>query len=419
MVYERSSTFPHGGDWVTYGESYGGEILDFSANVSPLGLPASVKEAICSSLETASRYPDPECRRLRRAIADKYGLSCEDILCGNGAADLIYRLAYAAWPGKALVPAPDFQEYEAALRQVGCEVVYWEWMGGMAAQEAELEQAAGRLDLLGGSFGREAEPEAKSGQESGRLDLIGGFLEGGADQKPKLRQLTRMPDLPATMLEDGLEMVILSNPNNPSGLIYSRDSLEKLLMQCEERNILLVADECFMDFVESRERCTLLSLVERYRCLCVLRAFTKFYGMAGLRLGWCATSNRDLIERMGKAGPPWSVSMPAQEAGVAALRDEGYEACLRELISEERCRMQGRLRDMGFFVLPGEANYVLFHAGQADLACRLMERGFAIRDCSNYRGLGKGWFRAAVRLREENEALMEAVRQVFAERFSI
>lgn len=375
----EADRFPHGGDWAAYEENCGGEVLDFSANVSPLGLPDSVKDAVVSSLGYAHRYPDPECRKLRNAIADKYKLNSESVFCGNGAADIIYRLAYAARPRRALVFAPDFCEYESALTEVGCEVLRWRWM----------EEAA---------------------------------------------EKDRLTDFPASLPED-LDLIIFSNPNNPSGYMFKTEFLHDLLRQCGEKNILLVVDECFMDFTENGDEQSMLNLVSRYSglcpdrtaerqeigdmlafvpkhpCLCVLRAFTKFYGMAGLRLGWCAASDKNLIDRMKKAGPPWSVSTPAQAAGVAALSDDGYARKLRRLITEEREWMLNELRKLGMRCVCGTANYILFYTEDLNLRQFLMDRGIAIRDCSNYAGLGPGWFRVAVRIREENEILIESLRK--------
>ena len=202
---------------------------------------------------------------------------------------------------------------------------------------------------------------------------------------------------------------MLSNPNNPSGCLYSPDFLRELTAKCEQNQILLVVDECFMDFVDSAHTYSLLEFVAECRNLVVLRAFTKFYGMAGLRLGWCATSNADLIAGMKKAGPPWSVSIPAQAAGIAALSEEAYADRLRGYISAERQQLQSGLQGLGFQVVSGAANYILFYTERTDLAQLLLERGIAIRDCSNYVGLGPGWYRVAVRLREENERLLREI----------
>ena len=115
-------TLTHGGDWMGYREQFGRDALDFSANVSPLGLPKGVADAITAALPQADRYPDPLCRTLRAALSEAEGLPAEQILCGNGAADLIFRLALAVKPRRALVTAPTFAEYATALETVGCTV---------------------------------------------------------------------------------------------------------------------------------------------------------------------------------------------------------------------------------------------------------------------------------------------------------
>ena len=112
----------HGGDWAGFEAQSGRPPLDFSANVSPLGLPESVRRAVEASLPHADRYPDPLCRALRAKLAPHEGIPAESILCGNGAADLIFRLAWAAKPRTALVTAPTFAEYAAALESAGCAV---------------------------------------------------------------------------------------------------------------------------------------------------------------------------------------------------------------------------------------------------------------------------------------------------------
>ena len=368
--------FEHGGNWAGYEEICGEEILDFSANVSPFGLPENVREAASASLKNAYRYPDLECRNLRNAIADKYDLCSDHVLCGNGAADLIYRIAYAAKPRRAIVPAPDFSEYEKALQQVGCEIKHWEWMRGDCTIGKTLPKGS-QIEVT----------------ECGKIQI----------------GLVPASDLSDYILIEDIDMIILSNPNNPSGCLHSPDFLRELAAKCERRQILLVVDECFMDFVDSARTYSLLEFVADCRNLVVLRALTKFYGMAGLRLGWCATSNADLIAGMKKAGPPWSVSIPAQAAGIAVLSEEAYADRLRGYISAECQQLQSGLQGLGFQVISGAANYILFYSERTDLARLLLERGIAIRDCSNYVGLGPGWYRVAVRLREENERLLREI----------
>ena len=146
--------------------------------------------------------------------------------------------------------------------------------------------------------------------------------------------------------------------------------------------------------------------------LLILRAFTKSCGMAGLRLGYALCRDAELLERMRESGPPWAVSGPAQAAGAAALEEGGCLSRLRQLIQQERPRLAAGLTALGCQVCPGEANFLLFFSPVPDLGERLRKRGILLRACSNYRGLGPGWYRASVRTGEENQALLQTIREV-------
>ena len=375
----------HGGDWYSFQEKRGFLPLDFSANVSPLGLPESARAAAGRALYESARYPDPDCRALRKAIAQEYGVPAEWIFCGNGAADIIYRAAYAARPRRALLLAPCFEEYERALRSAGAEVDFY--------------------------F-----PDA---------------------DRFTIRDASRF----LVLVHPDTDMIILGEPNNPTGLCTDREVLAQIADFCESRGVRLVLDECFMDFVEDSEGRSLIhrwsSLSEEihYRNVCVLRAFTKFYGMAGLRLGWCVIPDLDFLRKVQLAGPPWAVSCAAQAAGIAALKEHGYREELRALVARERPRLAEGLERLGFFVLPGEANFLAFYVpaglypGNTDLTKKraadsmrkkqinldelLRSYGIMIRDLRSFRGLGSGWYRTAVRTKEENERLLNALSEIF------
>ena len=343
----------HGGDWAGYRAEFGRDALDFSANVSPLGLPEGVARAITAALPTADRYPDPLCRELRAKLALHEGVPTEQILCGNGAADLIFRLVWAKKPRRALVTAPTFAEYATALESVGCTVERF--------------------------FLREQEDFA-------------------------------VTDAFCAAIRPGVDMVFLCQPNNPTGQLASPGLVEKLLRRCEACGAILAVDECFLDFLPDADRWTAKPLLES-GSLVIFKAFTKLYGMAGVRLGYCLCGDEALLEKMQAAGQPWAVSSLAQAAGIAALKETAYVDEVRALIAQQRPAMTAGLRALGLRVIDGRANYLLFRA-PADLNERLRPLGTQVRSCANYPGLGPEWYRTAVRTAPENARLLEIMREV-------
>ena len=349
----------HGGDVEGYLRRFGREPLDFSANISPLGLPEGVRRAAAEALGRADEYPDPQCRRLREAIAGKTGLRPGQLVCGCGAADLIYRLALARRPARALVTAPGFFEYEAALATVGCETAFFE----LRAQE--------------------------------NFELTGRFLQA---------------------ITPGLGLVFLCQPNNPTGRAIPRPLLLEILEACRAAGAVLMLDECFVPFLDDPAAGSLQDRLEAYPNLVLLRAFTKLYAMPGLRLGYAATADAALARDLLAAGQPWAVSGPAQAAGIAALREDDYVKKARALVRAERAFLLEGLRAAGAAELGGEANYLFFRSPDPALCEKLLPRGILLRDCANYRGLGPGYCRAAVRTHPENVRFLAAVQEILGNR---
>lgn len=341
----------HGGDIYTYKN-----MLDFSANLNPLGLPGAVLAAAKRGCEQAAAYPDPLCRDLIAALAAHEGVAAEQVICGNGAADLIFRIVWAGRPQAALLVAPGFAEYEQALATVGCRITH----------HYLAEENGWRL---------------------------------GADY---LAALDAAPD-----------MVFICNPNNPTGLTVAPDLLDKILAKCAEKNIRVVLDECFNDFLTDGKAHSRVSQLGDMPNLFILKAFTKTYAMAGLRLGYGLTADGELLARMAEIAQPWSVSTPAQMAGLAALAEAEYVARARALVATERARMLAALDELGCVIYGSQANYVFFKA-RPGLTEDMRGEGILIRDCSNYVGLGAGFYRVAVKLPEENERLLLALQNVLS-----
>lgn len=344
----------HGGDWAGYRARFGHDALDFSANVSPLGLPQGVADAIVAALPTADRYPDPLCRELRTALSRAEQLPEPWILCGNGAADLIYRLVWTLKPRRALLPAPTFAEYAAALESVGCEV------------------------------------KRKTLHEADDFAVTEAFVQA---------------------VNQSIDLVFLCQPNNPTGQITPPELVQRLVRRCADCGAVLVVDECFLDFLQQRDALTAKPLLQAAPNLVILKAFTKLYAMAGVRLGYALCANTALLAKMQAAGQPWGVSSLAQAAGAAALREAAYADAVRALIADQRPKLAAGLRALGLQVIEGSANYLLFRAPET-LGAALQQRGVCLRSCGNYPGLSAGWYRTAVRTAPENEQLLQTMREV-------
>ncbi len=347
----------HGGDILSFREAYGVEPLDFSSNVNPFGLSPLAAQAVQNALHTAHHYPDPHCRRLRAALSQHEGVPVEQILCGNGAADLIFRLVLALHPKKALLLAPSFLEYEQALGLVDCQIQrhYLKREEGFTLTEEILPAITADIDLL-----------------------------------------------------------VLCEPNNPTGRLCPPELLKRILLRCRETGTTLLADECFSGFLDDPAAHSLKPYLTDTPGLFLLKAFTKLYGMAGLRLGYLLSTNTATLEKTARCGQPWPVSSLAQAAGEAALQDAAYLTSSLPEIRRQRGLMAAGLSNLGLCVLPGGANYLFFSSGETRLQALLAQKGILIRSCAAYPGLSPGDYRVAIRQSEENQKLLLALDEVLA-----
>ena len=341
---------------------HGGDIyhhpgcLDFSANCNPLGTPGSVKEAIKESSERIHFYPQVGYQPLREAIAEWEGVPSSWVICSNGAAELIFSLCFAKRFQNAVVAAPTFAEYEQALTGCGCQVKRHALNPDtFCVTEKILEELARDVDAL-----------------------------------------------------------FLCNPNNPTGILTDRELLRKILQICREKHIFLVLDECFLDFVKEPEKFTMKGYLKKYPNLLILKAFTKRYAMAGVRLGYGLTANVHLLEKIGQVTQPWNISSLANDAGIAALKEKDYVEEGRRMVFEQAVYLKETLKKLGLRVYDSQANYIFFY-GPENLWEECEKRGILIRDCSNYPGLSRGYFRIAVRKPEENQKLTEVLTEILKE----
>lgn len=323
--------------------------LDFSANINPLGIPEGVKKAFVSSLDYCEKYPDHNCTELKKAIAEHESCS-ENLICvGNGAADLIYRIVHTFRPKKAVIVSPTFSEYEKALCEIGCDISFYNL------------------------------------NENNSFDIQNDFLN---------------------LIDDDIDMIYITSPNNPTGRIISADLLSCIADKCLKKGCILAADECFMDFSENSDRYSIKNAMNEN--VIILKAFTKIYAMAGIRLGYAVCGDKTTAEKISQNGQYWSVSAVAQQCGIAALREKEYVRKSVEMITAERRYLENELENLGFKVYHSFANYILFRT-DIKIYEYLLDKGILIRKCGNYRELSDNYYRIAVRTHSENLELISTM----------
>ena len=353
---KMKQTAAHGGNIYKKARELGiseSEILDFSANLSPLGIPYGVKKSMVDAIEGLINYPDPDCTLLTEAIAECDCVKVSQILCGNGGADLLFRLALALKPKKALLPVPTFVEYEEALKAVNTQVEHF-----FLAQDFKVKDNI--LDAMKAEH----------------------------------------------------DFMVICNPNNPTGLLVERELLFRILDKAKELGVYVLVDECFLEIYPGEEAYTLKGYLEQYPNLIILKSFTKMYAIPGVRLGYVLSGNEELLLKMKASGQAWSVSHFAQAAGVAALKETDYRKRTIRLIEKENAFMKEALSKLPIRLYDGVVNYLFFQAtGIADLDKKLEKHGIMIRNCSNYVNLSDDYFRVAVRSREDNLKLIYAMEE--------
>ncbi|NTW77454.1 MAG: threonine-phosphate decarboxylase, partial [Syntrophaceae bacterium] len=327
------------------------DILDFSANINPLGAPDWLRPLISSSVSSLVHYPDPHCTELKNAIAERFGITPDEVIAGNGSTEILYLLPRVLSASRAIIPVPSYLDYASAVE-----------LSGIQVEKMPLKE-----------------------EEEFALNI------------PHLAEKLR-----------GDEMVIVGQPNNPTGFFCNDNELRKLAN--DHPNTTFIVDESFINFIEGAQ-----SLIKnRPSNVVVLFSLTKFYAIPGLRLGF-AVADRAIIEQLYKIIPPWTVNTIAQAVGTAAVKDTDYEAESKKFVLEERQWLQNELSNMsGLKVYPGSANFLLIKINRKDksapqLAEKLLKDGIAIRVCDNFAGLDEQFFRVAVRTREENIRLCAAL----------
>ena len=368
----KEKTDFHGGNiYKIFREKNIDKILDYSSNINPYGVPENLKKEIFEKVFVLERYPDPDYIELREKIAEKNNLNIENIIVGNGATEIIFLFMKILSPKKVLIVSPTFGEYERAIKA-----------STLANDSLEINY----FEL----------------KEAENFVLNVKNLE--------------------TELENNYDLLILCNPNNPTGQFLKLKKLEEILKICEQKNTKLFVDEAFVEFVEDWENESIINSKENKENLFVIRAFTKFFAIPGLRLGYGICFNNNLLKKMLEKKEPWSVNNIADLAGKTVLDDENYIQKTKEWIKDQKKYMYENLNkieglrayktEVNFILLKIEDNLLKKGLDVKNLRKKMLEKGILIRDASNFIYLNKHYFRLAIKDKLNNEKVIETLTSI-------
>ena len=352
------------------------EVVDFSANINPLGPSQRGLDALNAQLRYISHYPDATNDDVLNAIADTYGMDKHQIIVGNGAAELLYAICRLPGYTGAFVPAPGFSEYKEALEasKIPVRDIFYR------PREDDNGKPYFEVPYLA-------------------LETFAAELKG----------------------QDGRIIVFLGNPNNPDGTLLDKDHIRTVASMLKDANSLLVIDESFIDFVgndplQDNEH-SIRSLVNEFDNIIVVHSFTKFYAVPGLRIG-AAFTNETLITQLQQYIPSWSVNTLAQAYTKAALNDVDYIKRTKQELNEERAFMYNALDAIeGITVYPHSANFMLFQVNQEGITANyineeLKKYNMIVRNCDSYVGLTNHWVRIAIKDHDTNIKLVDKLTDI-------
>ena len=320
----------HGGNIYKFQREGKNDILDYSSNINPLGVPQKFIDMAKESFDKLVNYPDPYYIELRKKIAEFNSLNMDNIIVGNGATEILFLYIRALKPKKVLILAPCFAEYERALKSVSANIGYFELK--------ESDNFYPNINL-------------KKEIESNNYDLL-----------------------------------LFCNPNNPTGQFIKLEDIKEIVKNCENKNTKIFIDEAFIEFIENWKEKT-VSLLKNKNVF-IMRAFTKFFAIPGLRLGYGIGFNEDILKKMWEEKEPWTVNTFANLAGIVMLDDKEYKT---------------------------ECNFILikiYNISSTSLKDKMIEKNILIRDASNFKFLDYHFVRLAIKDRKSNLKMLEVLADI-------
>lgn len=332
------------------------KIMDFSANINPLGMSNKVKMAIIEGIDQIEKYPDITYFELKNSIAEFEHINSKNLILGNGAAEVLFNIVKGINPKNVLILAPTFSEYEEATKAVEANITLYKL------------------------------------KEENNFNIQEDILN---------------------YISADLDLIFICNPNNPTGVITSKKVLEKILITAKKNKVMVLIDESFLDFIE--ENLSMISYIQEYENLIIIKSLTKLFALPGIRIGYGISSNEKLKQNVNKISPAWNVNILAEIATKVALKDNNYIKKSLEFIRNEKIYLYNELKKIKQIkVYEASANFILLKIDdKTNLKDELLKNNILIRSCNNYEGLDNSYYRIAVRTHEQNIKLIESLFKIY------
>lgn len=333
------------------------ELIDFSANINPIGVNKNVKMELIRAIDKIERYPDITYYDLKSSISKFEDIEVKDLTLGNGAAEVIFNLVRALKPRKVLIPAPTFGEYEEAVLSINGSIEYY---------------------YLG---------------ENNNWNISEEILN---------------------YINEDIDMIFICNPNNPTGNLTNKDTILSIAKKALKTSTIVVIDESFLDFVKENNNYTAVDLLSDYKNIFILKSMTKFFAIPGIRIGYGISKNQDVIRKIDDISVPWNVNIMAERASIVALEEKDYIDDTIAYIEKEKDFLFNELSKIEKIkVFKPSVNFIMFKTLEfIDLKEKMLSENIIIRSCSNYKGLDRNYYRIAVRTRKENEKLISTLKNI-------
>ena len=330
-------------------------IIDFSSNISPIGVPISVKKILKKNIENIKNYPDFSSSAVISSLKKYTQLEKSNLLVGNGAIEIIYNFCFAflSKKTKILIPIPTFQEYETAAKLNNCQISYFKTMN----LSKNLNQFISKIPKNG--------------------------------------------------------CIFICNPNNPTGKLLEKNQSLQIIKEAKKLSTIVFVDECFIEMVPKSNE-SIISYVKKYDNLFVLRSLTKSFALPGIRIGYAASS-KNMIEILQKIKIPWSVNSLAQDAANIALKNKSHLTKSNLIIKKELSYLTNKINKLdGFDCNKSFTNFILIKTkkNSTNLQKKLLRQKILVRDCKNFRGLNNHHIRIAVKSHKDNLKLVKALENI-------